>query len=207
VGPNIGGFSSDFAGASCQDLSLLNRDIKKVILFEDHAEAATLQPENTLDVPEFTGDPQDIYLVKIIPFLESTRRTGGTQRPQCPRPLDAASRTVPGGALRPHVALALSGVEDVRPVLQAYRGKDIPAVFAEKQRKLAELKAQQQQQGGAKPRGLVSLLRSTPVRRRDGRGTSAPADPANSDRSLRLRLMWGGLQGVAPPAGAPPAAA
>lgn len=45
-----------------------------MILFEDNAETATLHPENTLDVPEFTGDPQDIYLIKIIPFLESTRK-------------------------------------------------------------------------------------------------------------------------------------
>jgi len=81
-------------------------------------------------------------------------------------------------------------------VLQAYRGKDIPAVFAEKQRKLAELKAQQQQQhGGAKPRGLVSLLRSTPVRRRDVHCTSAIADAANSDCMLRLPPMEVGFLG------------
>ena len=53
-----------------QDLSLLNRDIQRVILFEDHAAKATCQPENTIDVPAFTGDDSDTYLIKILPFLE-----------------------------------------------------------------------------------------------------------------------------------------
>lgn len=34
------------------------------------------------------------------------------------------------------LALALSGVDDVRPVLKSYQGKDIPTTFAEWQKKL-----------------------------------------------------------------------
>ena len=150
-----------------QDLSLLNRPMERIILMEDHADKNTFQPENAIDVPEFTGDPNDTYLIKMLPFLESKdrRRTG-----LClfhPQPIPSHSPHATPVSCHFKIALALSGIDDVRPVLETYRGKDIPAVFAENQRRFAEKKKVQQAAPPPKPRGLMSLLRS-PVRRAAG---------------------------------------
>lgn len=55
---------------SCQDLSYLNRDLKKVILVDTVKSHAKLQPENAIILPKWTGNLQDNELVSLIPFLE-----------------------------------------------------------------------------------------------------------------------------------------
>ena len=42
-----------------------------------------------------------------------------------------------------YVAVAHSNIDDVRPLLKQYEGKDVGATFAENQRRFAELQAQQ----------------------------------------------------------------
>jgi import inner membrane translocase subunit TIM50 len=38
---------------------------------DSNPEAFSLQPENGIAVPAWTGDPSDRYLFDIIPFLQS----------------------------------------------------------------------------------------------------------------------------------------
>ena len=53
-----------------QDLSYLNRDLKKVILLDTSPVHAKAQPENAIILPKWKGAPQDKELVSYIPFLE-----------------------------------------------------------------------------------------------------------------------------------------
>ena len=61
-----------------QDLSYLNRDLSKVILVDCEASYARCQPENAIIIPQWTGDPKDRELVKLIPFLEYMATMGLT---------------------------------------------------------------------------------------------------------------------------------
>lgn len=114
-------------GHHLKDLSVLNRDVRKVIVMDDEAVNFSLQPANGIVVPPWKGEPHDDYLMKMIPFLET---------------------------------LAMSNIEDVRTVLQQYQGKDIPEVFAENQRRFAEVKARQSQK---QSKGLSSLFKGREV--------------------------------------------
>lgn len=53
-----------------QDLSYLNRDLKKIIIMDTNADHVKHQPENAIILPKWTGDPKDQTLVQMIPFLE-----------------------------------------------------------------------------------------------------------------------------------------
>lgn len=61
---------------SPQDLSYLNRDLKKVILLDTKAAHAKAQPENAIILPKWKGAPQDKGLVAYIPFLEYVAAMG-----------------------------------------------------------------------------------------------------------------------------------
>ncbi|THH09473.1 hypothetical protein EW145_g1996 [Phellinidium pouzarii] len=93
-------------GAIVKDLSYLNRDLSKVIIMDTDPEHVSLQPENSIIVPKWKGEPSDKGLVSMIPFLES---------------------------------IAIYKPQDVRPILKAYHGKDIPIEYAKKE---AEAKRQ-----------------------------------------------------------------
>lgn len=81
-----------------KDLSLLNRPLTQTLLMDvDPRNYEPTQPENVLKVPEWEGDPNDTYLLDILPFLET---------------------------------LAISGVQDVRPILQLYKDTDVPKQYA-----------------------------------------------------------------------------
>lgn len=56
-------------GKLIKDLSLLNRDLAKVVAIDVNAESLSLQPENSLVVSPWDGK-QDDYLIQLIPFLE-----------------------------------------------------------------------------------------------------------------------------------------
>ncbi|OCF34942.1 mitochondrial import inner membrane translocase subunit TIM50 [Kwoniella heveanensis BCC8398] len=87
-------------GKVVKDLSYLNRDLSKVILFDTNAEHAELQPENSIIIKPWDGTPRDKGLVEMIPFLES---------------------------------IGIFSPADVRPILKAYQGKNIPVEYAKKE--------------------------------------------------------------------------
>lgn len=53
-----------------QDLSYLNRDLKKVLIIDTDPHHVKNQPENAIILPKWTGDPKDQTLIQLIPFLE-----------------------------------------------------------------------------------------------------------------------------------------
>ncbi|KAI9847710.1 MAG: mitochondrial inner membrane protein required for protein import [Sclerophora amabilis] len=65
-------------GEYIKDLSYLNRDLSKVILMDTVPSHAKLQPENSIILPKWRGDPQDKELVSYIPFLEYVATMGLT---------------------------------------------------------------------------------------------------------------------------------
>ncbi|CAI5757323.1 unnamed protein product [Candida verbasci] len=56
-------------GKLIKDLSLLNRDLGKVVMIDVDQDSASLQPENSIIVKKWAGKPDD-YLISLIPFLE-----------------------------------------------------------------------------------------------------------------------------------------
>lgn len=61
-------------GVHMKDLAPLNRDLSRVVMI-DHCEAAVSpQPENSIIVPEWSGDASDTALLDLIPFLEDLVR-------------------------------------------------------------------------------------------------------------------------------------
>lgn len=56
-------------GKLIKDLSLLNRDLSKVVMIDVEEDSAALQPENSIILKPWDGK-QDDTLVKLIPFLE-----------------------------------------------------------------------------------------------------------------------------------------
>lgn len=56
-------------GKFIKDMSLLNRDLGKVVVVEVDEESICLQPENAIMLKKWNGTPDD-YLIQLIPFLE-----------------------------------------------------------------------------------------------------------------------------------------
>ncbi|KAG8204845.1 TIM50, partial [Candida africana] len=56
-------------GKLIKDLSLLNRDLGKTVMIDVDEDSAALQPENSIIVKKWEGQP-DEYLISLIPFLE-----------------------------------------------------------------------------------------------------------------------------------------
>ncbi|KAF8588844.1 HAD-like protein [Ramaria rubella] len=73
-------------GKLVKDLSFLNRDLSRVVAVDTIAERYSLNRENAVILPKWTGDPQDRGLVGIIPFLESI----GIYSPKDVRPIVGA---------------------------------------------------------------------------------------------------------------------
>lgn len=57
-------------GKHYKDLSMLNRDPAKVIYISGHALESSLQPENSIPIKPWQGEPDDTALLDLIPFLE-----------------------------------------------------------------------------------------------------------------------------------------
>ncbi|KAF9930035.1 mitochondrial inner membrane protein required for protein import [Linnemannia zychae] len=62
-------------GKHVKDLSHLNRDLSKVIIMDSNPDAYSLQPENSIAMKPWLGDPNDTELVAMIPFLETLALT------------------------------------------------------------------------------------------------------------------------------------
>ena len=56
-------------GKLIKDLSLLNRDLSKVVIIDPDQDCYSMQPENAIPVPKWDGKKDD-GLIKLIPFLE-----------------------------------------------------------------------------------------------------------------------------------------
>merc|ERR1711971_332556 len=52
------------------DLSRLNRDLNRVLMIDDSEEHVADQPENSIVVPKFTGQQDDVVLLQLLAFLE-----------------------------------------------------------------------------------------------------------------------------------------
>lgn len=59
-----------------QDLSYLNRDLKKVLIMDTDPHHVKHQPENAILLPKWNGDPSDQTLIQMIPFLEYVATMG-----------------------------------------------------------------------------------------------------------------------------------
>ncbi|WWC90220.1 uncharacterized protein L201_005153 [Kwoniella dendrophila CBS 6074] len=92
-------------GKVVKDLSYLNRDLSKVIMLDTNSEHSELQPENSIIINPWGGEPRDKGLVEMIPFLES---------------------------------IGIFNPADVRPILKAYEGKNIPVEYAKKEAEAKE---------------------------------------------------------------------
>jgi import inner membrane translocase subunit TIM50 len=90
-------------GKHYKDLSVLNRDLKKVLIIDTDKEAFAMQPDHGIDIPKYdhTQDPDqsDKSLTKLIPLLQY---------------------------------LALSGAPDLSAELKQYEGPDLAASFQKK---------------------------------------------------------------------------
>jgi Dullard-like phosphatase family protein len=58
------------AGVHVKDLAHLNRDMSRVILVDNDPAHFKYQPENAIQIPKWSDDPDDTALLDLIPFLE-----------------------------------------------------------------------------------------------------------------------------------------
>lgn len=115
-----------------KDLSYLNRDLSKVVILDTHANHVRTHPENAIVMSPWKGEvegPEAKGLVEMIPFLECEHPRDSLHSPQM---TDDSQLTLFC------VAIGIYNPQDVRPILQAYQGKDIPREYAKKE---AEAKA------------------------------------------------------------------
>lgn len=54
---------------SIKDLSLINRDLSKTIIIDNIASNFKMQPRNGIAISTWTGDPDDISLLNLIPVM------------------------------------------------------------------------------------------------------------------------------------------
>ena len=74
-------------GHHVKDLSRLNRNVKKIVLVDDDAHAAMLQPANLIRVAPYSDarDKSDKQLLELIPFLTSIVKEGVDDVPKVER--------------------------------------------------------------------------------------------------------------------------
>ena len=58
-------------GVFIKDISLLGRDIKRVIIIDNNAENFQLQSDNGICIKSWFGDHNDVALTIIYPILKS----------------------------------------------------------------------------------------------------------------------------------------
>ncbi|KAL1297550.1 hypothetical protein AAFC00_006119 [Neodothiora populina] len=90
-------------GEYVKDLSYLNRPLEKTIIIDTKAAHVKNQPENAIVLPKWTGSPKDEHTKDLV-------------------------------ALIPFLEyVATMGTEDVRKVIESFKGKDIPIEFARRE--------------------------------------------------------------------------
>jgi mitochondrial import inner membrane translocase subunit TIM50 len=90
-------------GEYVKDLSYINRDLSKTIIIDTHAGHVKNQPENAILLPKWDGSPNDPHVKDLV-------------------------------ALIPFLEyVANMGIEDVRTVLESFKGTSIPEEFARRE--------------------------------------------------------------------------
>lgn len=129
----------------------MNRPLNTVISLDTNAEHVSTHPENAIVIPPWKGDPNDKGLVAMIPFLECK--------------LFPLTNFMYSFFME--TAIGIYKPQDVRPILAAYQGTDIPLEYAKKE---AEAKALHiEKWTKERPQGLASssfssMLGLAPVR-------------------------------------------
>ncbi|TPX31841.1 hypothetical protein SmJEL517_g04934 [Synchytrium microbalum] len=59
-----------------KDLSVLNRDLGKTIIIDINPDSYSLQPDNAIPIKKWTGEADDMELLRLIPFLEALAMSG-----------------------------------------------------------------------------------------------------------------------------------
>ncbi|RHZ51273.1 hypothetical protein Glove_481g20 [Diversispora epigaea] len=115
-------------GKIVKDLSKLNRDLSKVIIMDSNPDAYSLQPENAIAIPPWKGDPNDTFLIDIIPFLEH------------------------------FTLLSPYEIDDVRPILKQFQGKDVPKAYAEWEEQWKKQRQMEYEKVKNEKKGLASFV-------------------------------------------------
>eukprot|EP00826_Nyctotherus_ovalis_P055211 TRINITY_DN7317_c0_g5_i10.p1 TRINITY_DN7317_c0_g5~~TRINITY_DN7317_c0_g5_i10.p1 ORF type:complete len:331 (+),score=69.08 TRINITY_DN7317_c0_g5_i10:602-1594(+) len=63
-----------------KDLSLLGRDLSKVIIIDNSPSAYTLQPHNAIPIETWTGNQFDKSLMELVPMLETLSAVGDVRK-------------------------------------------------------------------------------------------------------------------------------
>jgi len=90
-------------GEYVKDLSYLNRPLSKTLIIDTHAPHIKNQPENAIILPKWNGEPQDPHSKDLVSLIPFLEY------------------------------VATMGIDDVRPVLQSFEGKDIATEFARRE--------------------------------------------------------------------------
>lgn len=61
---------------SIKDLSHINRDLSRTIIVDNIASNFKLQPRNGVAISTWTGDPDDVSLLNLIPVLSKIAKDG-----------------------------------------------------------------------------------------------------------------------------------
>ena len=92
-------------GKHVRDLTVLDRDIRRVLFVSANPNAYHLQPDNCIKVPRWRGDldgpvaQQDTILLDLLPFLDMVKRTD---------------------------------VKDFRDIVKSFDGQDLKSAFRER---------------------------------------------------------------------------
>lgn len=125
-------------------------------MLDTNPDHVSTHPDNAVVLPKWKGDPKDKGLVAMIPFLE------------CMQILFSALVLILTDMWS--TAIAIYNPSDVRPILKAYEGKDVPLEYAKTE---AKAKAQHIAEWNAKHKpvetapsfrnlfGLASFVRTT----------------------------------------------
>ena len=55
---------------SIKDLALINRDLSKCIIIDNIASNFKMQPRNGIAISTWTGEPEDVSLLNLMPVLK-----------------------------------------------------------------------------------------------------------------------------------------
>ena len=141
---------------------MLNRDLAKTIVVDTVPEHVQLQPSNAVILPKWTGDARDPHTKDLV-------------------------------ALIPFLEyMATMSIDDVRKVIETYKGTDIPAEFSKREAKAREAFNQQMQEEkkkrgslGSAGAGLSGLLGFKP-----GTGLmTAPGEPSIAEGFAQGKML------------------
>jgi import inner membrane translocase subunit TIM50 len=183
-------------GKIVKDLSHLNRDLGQIIIMDSNPDAYSLQPNNSIAVPAWDGNPDDTYLLDIIPFLETLFLTHpddvrevlkeyqGKDVPKALAEKEQAAlekiasqskgglRSLLGGNTR----LPTNPMEQRRRLLEANYENQRPLIMAEAQTRFKEYEEETKRLMDENKMTFMEML----TKMMDGSGPSQPPQPTPS---------------------------